>query len=285
MKRTKVAEGAVLLNRGRMPVSNLRKLVGEPHPLVLMGLVPFPAEPTRGGAEALGIPPDVWRRINNLDAEILLFSRDGTPGLFMVRRGWDQHWLVRADVGCCGVYLDFRVAVRDAARGKNRPFGETTLELRKVSVVVENKCRHLYVLVVILVTINTSRLGESVTEQNAQVRAQRQAAGLPITLPSLPRSFVVAHELGHAQDAHDRLLAAIQPALRPVCNPDKPTAQHAARVTAALDAEWQAFTAEGHANEGASSGYPNNDPEKRAREAAWREYDLAQQGLAPVTVQ
>ena len=275
---------ARLLNRGRMPIARLRKLVAEPHPLQLMGLAPFPIEPTRGGAQTLGIPPEVWRRVNSLDAEVLLFSRDGMPGLCIVRRGWDQRWLTRDADGCCGVYLDFRVAVRDVKRGKTKPFGETTLDLRKASVVVEKKCRYLYVIVVIVMAINTSRFGESVTEQNADVRAARQAQGLPITIPSVPRSFVVAHELGHAQDAHDRLLAAIGPELAPICNPDKPSAQHAARVIAALDAEWAKFTGEGHANEGASGGYPNNDPEKRAREAAWREYDLGQQGLAPIVV-
>jgi hypothetical protein len=276
-------ENAALLNGGRMPISKLRAFIGEPHPLQLMGLVAFPVEPARGGGQTLGVPPEVWRRINNLDAEVLLFSREGVPGLFMVRRGWDQRWLVRDREGCCGVYLDFRVAVRDVKRGKNKPFGETTLEFRKASVVIDKKCRFLYVIVVIVVTVNTSRLGETVTEQNADVAAQRQHDNLPITIQSLPRSFVVAHELGHAQDAHDRLLAAIQPALQPICDP-KPSSQHADRVTKAIDDEWARFTGEGHASEGASGGYPNNDPEKRAREAAWREYDLAQQGLAPITV-
>lgn len=249
-------------------------------PGVFLDIVDFPIVPERGRPfNPIGLPGDVLDILRHIRPEIRLWGTD--LGVAVERRGWQQSVVVRSP--SCLILYDFRVDVRDVSLGRNGPFGR--VPGTRWWVVVLERRRHntdgLYILVVTQVQINLDRVGQPFTENHNGVRKARENAGKPVTIPAMPRWFIVEHELGHVdqirtafREVVDRIVRQFQ-----LCNPTKPVVRHKALIEQGFAQAWQTLTANGAGGQHEmGSGYPNNEIEREVREKAWALYDARSGG-------
>ncbi|MEX0943640.1 MAG: hypothetical protein WD002_13970 [Pseudomonadales bacterium] len=222
-------------------------------------------------ANPLNVPREIASRLRQITPEIRMWSPPPGTSIAIERRGWHQ-----GDVtsnGSCHIYFDYRVDVKEVSAGANGKFGVTTTPVRWATAFPPPAGQTgLYVLIVTEVSINVDRIGENFTETNASIVRERQAAGQSVST-TITRAFVVEHELAHAEQIRAGFLAALQTRIRAdrLCDPTRPTAQHAARlIQTDFPQAWTALENSGAGGDHSNAQYPNTPVETEARRAAWR---------------
>lgn len=268
-------EGKELLFEG-LVTDNTTKALSGLTPGVFLN-IGFPLVPERGPVDdPIGLSRDAHEVLRRINPEIRLWGTN--YGIAVERRGWSQTYIAGDSQAACVILYDFRVDVRDVSLGRNGPFGRVPGAQWWVKVLTRQ--RHgkdgLYILVVTQVHINKDRIGQRFTENHNRVRAARQRGNRPITIPAMPRWFIVEHELGHVEQIRTAFRRVIDNVVRNnrLCNPNRPINRHKALVEQRFTQEWQRLTTSGiGGSHEMSGGYPNNEIEREVRERSWRLWD------------
>lgn len=222
-----------------------------------------------------GVPKTLRRKLDKINPEVRLHLRDGK--VVVEKRGWHTERFTNTAAQCVLVF-DYRVNVVDTALSSKTTFGQIKrpFEFAKVLTKQADGFDGLYVLIVPTVQVNTRKIGQSFTENHRSLAALRKAANKAIDIKSMPRWYVVEHELVHAEQIRKAYLAAwASEVMTPkLCNPTRPTNQHRARLVKKFDTDWKVMTANGHAEGHQTGGYPNTTAETEARSASWALWDV-----------
>lgn len=221
-----------------------------------------------------GLPKKLRKLLDKLTPEVRIQFQNGT---FLVeKRGWHSERFTNVAAQCVLIF-DYRVNVVDRTLRSKTTFGkiERPFEFAKVLTKQTDGFDGLYVLVVPTVEVNTRKIGQAFTENHIGIAATRKAGNKAIDIQSMPRWYVVEHELVHAEQIRKAYLAAwkskvITPKL---CNPTRPTSQNRARLLSQIEIDWKKLTVDGHAGGHQTGGYPNTVAETEARTASWASWD------------
>jgi hypothetical protein len=229
----------------------------------------------RDRSNPFGVPKALKRKLDKLSPEIRLHLRDGK--VLVEKRGWHTERFTNAAAQCVLIF-DYRVNVVDTALSSKTTFGQIKrpFEFTKVLTKQVDGFDGLYVLIVPTVQVNTRKIGQSFTENHRAIAAQRKAANQSVDIKSMPRWYVVEHELVHAEQIRKAYVAAWESEVMTpkLCNPNRPTTQHRARLVKKFDTDWTVMTANGHAEGHQTGGYPNTTAETEARSASWALWDV-----------
>ncbi len=186
----------------------------------------------------------------------------------------------------CRITFDYRTRTVDKRLGKDGPFGKVESIQWDIDVLTcaDDQTDGLAITVLTTVAINSSRLGEPFTEpvpetpdpDSPTVGERRRAEGKPTSIDALPRWFVAAHEIEHAEQIYEVMRGVVEDEVRAhrLCRPNKPTGQNRARIDQGFNDAVTALSRDGAGGDhDGHDDYPYNDVEQEAREAAWDAWD------------